>query len=119
MKRDIEIKLRVNQEEKDFINRCMQYVGIKSRNAYLVKLIRGVKFFPAKEIAETNELFSQIVRVYAGIGNNLNQLTKIANATDSLPEKERLEDIRKEVMLYKTELAKLWERLRRMLYGST
>lgn len=119
LKRSIDLTFRVNQEEYALIYKQMAAAGMKSRNAFLVKLIRGSTLYPAMEIAKTNLMFAEAIRQLRGIATNINQLAKIANATGQISVAgdltAALEDVKKQQSVFLS----LWTRLRSMLHGDS
>lgn len=119
IKRPIEVKLRVSQEEWNMIYKRMVDAKTKSRNDYLTKLIRGTTLFPRVEIETTNLMIKGLMRQLRGISTNINQLAKAANTTGDIPSIEMLNEIKSEIKQMTEEAGSLWDRLRVMLYGDT
>ena len=72
-RRTIEIKIRLNEEEADLLNRSVNKAGI-SRESYIRSLIKGM---PIKEQPSMDLI--DILRSLQSIGNNMNQIAVRAN----------------------------------------
>ena len=74
--RPIQLKVRVNQQEKEIIQQKMQQLGTTNMGAYLRKMaIDG--FILKLDMAEMKEMLSLMRR----ISSNINQIVKRANET--------------------------------------
>ena len=114
LKRDINLTFRVSEEERSLIYERMGETGIKSRNAFLVKLVKDSTLYPVKEITETNLMFAEAIR---GTATNINQITKVANATGQLATAEELEKALQEITKQHRVMLGLWNELRSLLNG--
>ena len=86
--REVQLKFRVTSEERELIGQKMEQLGTTNMAAYLRKMsIDG--YAVNLEIPELKELVS-LLR-YSG--NNLNQLTFIANATGLIDEAAYYENV--------------------------
>lgn len=80
--RPLEMKFRVSEEEAAFIHQKMERIGVRNREAYLRKMaIDG--YCVSLDLTAIREY----TRELNAIGNNLNQLTKVANAGGCISEK--------------------------------
>lgn len=78
IKRNHEIKLRLSDDEFDYLNKAVAKTGL-SREAYLRLIIQ--KIVPAeKPYPDLKETIDQLRR----IGNNLNQIAVVAHKTGSI-----------------------------------
>ncbi|MBC2047191.1 plasmid mobilization protein [Listeria booriae] len=85
--RNIDLKLRVNEEEKTFIEMKMKEAGITNREAYLRRMaIDGAII--VSNYDETKKLTMELNK----IGTNINQIARIAN-TDNKISKENIKKI--------------------------
>jgi ferritin len=57
-------------------------------------------------------------RLIRGIGTNINQLAKVANATKNTPSAHFLMDMHQEIQTMKKNLQPLWEEARRITWQS-
>ena len=74
--RPIQLKLRVNQQEKEIIQQKMQQLGTANMGAYLRKM--AIDGYVLKlDMAEMREMLSLLRR----ISSNVNQIAKRANET--------------------------------------
>ena len=74
--RPIQLKVRVNQQEKEIIQQKMQQLGTNNMGAYLRKM--AIDGFVLKlDMAEMKEVLSLMRR----ISSNINQIAKRANET--------------------------------------
>ena len=119
LKRNIDLTFRVNEEEYALIYKRMTEAGMKSRNAFLVKLVRDSKLYPVLEITKTNLMFNEAIRSLRGIATNINQLAKIANATGQLPGNGELIVALEEVKKQHAVMLNLWTQLRKVLHGDS
>lgn len=117
LKRDINLTFRVSEEERSLIYERMGETGIKSRNAFLVKLVKDSTLYPVKEITETNLMFAEAIRIIRGTATNINQLAKVANATGQLATAEELEKALQEITKQHRVMLGLWNELRSLLNG--
>ena len=77
--RPIEIKFRVNEQERDVIHQRMALMGIKNMAAYMRKISQD-GFIYNVEYPGLSEVRSQI----QAISNNINQIAKRVNSTDTI-----------------------------------
>ena len=119
LKRDISLTFRVSQEEGSLIYKRMTEAGIKSRNAFLVKLVRGSTLYPVKEITKTNLMFAEAIKIIRGTATNINQLAKIANATGHHADAEELKKALEEIAKQHRVIHGLWSQLRSLLSGNS
>lgn len=119
LKRNIDLTFRVNPEEYAIIYKRMSESGMKSRNAFLVKLLRGSTLYPVKEITKTNLMFAEAIRIIRGTATNINQLAKIANATGHHADAEELKKALEEIAKQHRVIHGLWSQLRSLLSGNS
>lgn len=85
--RNIDLKFRVNEEEKTFIEMKMKEAGITNREAYLRKMaIDGAII--VSNYDKTKKLTMELNK----IGININQIARVAN-TDNKISKENIKKI--------------------------
>ena len=100
--RPIQLKVRVNQQEKEIIQQKMQQLGATNMGAYLRKMaIDG--YILKLDMAEMKEMVSLLRR----ISSNVNQIAKRANETG------RVYDADLEEILNQQE--QLWSAARKVL----
>ena len=100
--RPIQLKLRVNQQEKEIIQQKMQQLGTTNMGAYLRKMaIDG--FILKLDMAEMKEMLSLMRR----ISSNINQIAKRANETGRVYDAD-LEEIQ-------NQQERLWSAMREVL----
>ena len=100
--RAIQLKLRVNQQEKEIIQQKMQQLGTNNMGAYLRKMaIDG--FILKLDMAEMKEMLSLMRR----ISSNVNQIAKRANETGRVYDVD-LEEIQ-------NQQEQLWSAMREVL----
>ena len=100
--RPIQLKVRVNQQEKEIIQQKMQQLGTTNMGAYLRKMaIDG--FILKLDMAEMKEMLSLMRR----ISSNINQIAKRANETGRVYDAD-LEEIQ-------NQQEELWSSMREML----
>lgn len=116
-KRPIELKLRVSQEEANLLQHKLAEAGM-NRNAYLVRLISGAIIFPKDELIRLNQKYVIMNRLLRGISTNINQITKVANATHAVPSAALLADMYQDVQTLRHNLQPLWDETRDVLWQS-
>ncbi|EAA0128574.1 plasmid mobilization relaxosome protein MobC [Listeria monocytogenes] len=85
--RNIDLKIRVTEEEKTFIEMKMKEAGITNREAYLRKMaIDGAII--VSNYDETKKLTLELNK----IGTNINQIVRVAN-TDNKISKDNIKKI--------------------------
>lgn len=100
--RPIQLKVRVNQQEKEIIRQKMQQLGTSNMGAYLRKMaIDG--FILKLDMAETKEMLSLMRR----ISSNINQIAKRTNETGRVYDTD-LEEIQ-------NQQEQLWTAMRNVL----
>lgn len=100
--RPIQLKVRVNQQEKEIIQQKMQQLGTNNMGAYLRKMaIDG--FILKLDMAEMKEMLSLMRR----ISSNINQIAKRANETGRVYDVD-LEEIQ-------NQQEQLWSAMREVL----
>ena len=100
--RPIQLKVRVNQQEKEIIQQKMQQLGTTNMGAYLRKMaIDG--FILKLDMAEMKEMLSLMRR----ISSNINQIAKRANETGRVYDAD-LEEIQ-------NQQEELWSSMREVL----
>ena len=117
LKRNIDLTFRVSQEERSLIYKRMGETGMKSRNAFLVKLVKDSTLYHVKEITKTNLMFAEAIRIIRGTATNLNRLAKVANTTGQHADAEELEKALQEITKQHRVMLGLWNELRSLLNG--
>ena len=79
VKRDICIKIRLSESERDLINEKMAAAGINNREAYMRKMICD-GYIVRMDFSDVREM----VRLLRNATNNLNQVARRANETRSI-----------------------------------
>ena len=84
-KRTQQITIRLTKQEKNHLNKQAQLAGVKIE-PFVRNLIAGsyIRERPA-------EYWGEMIRQLSAIGNNINQIAHIANATESV-DKEELQE---------------------------
>lgn len=72
--RSISVLVRLNQTEHEYLRRQVTASGL-SQEAYLRMLIAGCEIKP-----KPPEEYAQLLREVSAIGNNINQIAKVANS---------------------------------------
>jgi hypothetical protein len=116
-KRPIEVKFRLSEEEYQMLQRKLADAGV-NRNAFLVQLITGAEIYPRDMLLKLCIEYQIMNRLIRGIGTNINQIARVANATKAVPSKNLLVDMYQDVQVVKTNLQPLWEEARRMVWRS-
>lgn len=102
-KRDKKINFYVNEEEKQKIDFVKNGMKLDYRALYLL-LLEGAKVEKKVSCPEENERLKEVAYELKKIGNNVNQLAKVANTSGEI-EREKLDKIEKE-------LRNLWQYLK-------
>jgi hypothetical protein len=79
VKRNITIKIRLTEEEKEILEQRMRYAGLKNREAYLRKA--ALKGYILR--LDTSDL-REALRLLSNATSNINQVAKVANETRSI-----------------------------------
>ena len=87
--RTIELKVRLTDEENDLLKKNIESSGIKNKSSYVRKMI-----LDGYIIHQDYGVLKECVAALGRIGNNLNQLTKVANTYHdiNIPELTRMAD---------------------------
>lgn len=87
--RTIELKVRLTDEENDLLKKNIESSGIKNKSSYVRKMI-----LDGYIIHQDYGVLKECVAALGRIGNNLNQLAKVANTYHdiNIPELRRLAD---------------------------
>ena len=87
--RTIELKVRLTDEENDLLKKNIESSGIKNKSSYVRKMI-----LDGYIIRQDYGVLKECVAALGRIGNNLNQLAKVANTYHdiNIPELRRLAD---------------------------
>ena len=86
-RRDLYLKIRVNQEELDYIDRKFRESGMKSRSEF----VRAMIFEGYIAQVNENEL-KELTRIANNVANNINQIARRANVTNKVY-KEDIEEV--------------------------
>ena len=81
--RDIDIKFRVTEKERDMIDRRMAQSGVKNRRAYLLRMATDGQIVWL-ELDSVKEM----VRLLSNATNNINQIARRANTGGSIYAKD-------------------------------
>ena len=100
--RPIQIKFRVNEQEREVIRQRMALIGTTNLAAYMRKISQD-GFLYRVNIDGLPEICRQV----EAIGQNINQIAKRVNSTDTI----YAEDIRQ----IKAELERVWKLLKKIL----
>lgn len=90
-KRSIPQLFYISPDEKDFLDKKMKEAGIKNKSAYLRKMALD-GYIIRQDYTVLNKFVYELNR----IGNNLNQMTKIANTYGDV-DRSGLKDIEKDI----------------------
>ena len=112
LKRNITIKIRLTDEEKEILSQRMRCAGVQNREAFLRKMVFNgyVLRLDMSEVRET-------LRLLANATNNINQLAKRANenrsiyASDIIKLREEVGNMRLQV----SDLVKVFAKVRKLL----
>ena len=112
LKRNIEIKIRLTEEERDLLSRRMKESGIQNRELFLRKMA-FTGYILRLDMSEVHET----LRLLANATNNINQLAKRANETRSIYASDMIA-LREEVgnmRLQVSDAMKLFRKVRKFL----
>lgn len=116
-KRPIEVKVRLSESEFKQLQVKVAEAGM-NRNSFLVHLITGAEIYPRDMLMQLCLEYQIMNRLIRGIGTNVNQMAKVANATKSTPSAKLLVDMYQDVQTLRHNLQPLWEETRRMVWQS-
>jgi len=77
--RNVNLAFRVTEEEREMIERRMAQTGMKNMRAYIVKMA-----IDGRVIRVELESVREMVRLLSNATNNINQIARRANSTDSI-----------------------------------
>ena len=77
--RNINLSMKITQEERDMIERRMAQAGMKTIRAYVVKMA-----IDGRVISVELESVREMVRLLSNISNNINQIAKKSNETGNV-----------------------------------
>lgn len=115
--RPIELKFRLSQDEYELLQKNLSEARM-NRNAYLVRLITGATIFPKDQLIQLNLEHTMMNRLLRGIGTNINQIAKTANANHATPSAALLTDMYQDVQTLRNSLGPLWDETRETLWQS-
>lgn len=116
-KRNIEVKFRVTEQEYDTLMKKVKESGL-SRNAFLVRTIKGQKIYPVKNLHELNEKVDSLLVQVRGMATNINQVAKIANKRKDIPAYEYLSFLKIAVQTISTDVQTVFTSIREVLHGN-
>lgn len=116
-RRPIELKFRLSQDEYELLQRNLAATGM-NRNAYLVRLISDATIYPKDQLIQLNLQHTMMNRLLRGIGNNINQIAKVANTNHATPSVALLADMYQDVQTLRHNLQPLYDETRKSLYGN-
>jgi len=100
--RPIQIKFRVNEQEREVIRQRMELMGVTNLAAYMRKISQDGFLYRVNI-----DGLPEICKAVEAIGQNINQIAKRVNTTDTV----YAEDIRQ----VKAELNQIWKLLNKIL----
>ena len=100
--RSIQIKFRVNEQEREVIRQRMELMGVTNLAAYMRKISQDGFLYRVNI-----DGLPEICKAVEAIGQNINQIAKRVNTTDTV----YAEDIRQ----VKAELNQIWKLLNKIL----
>lgn len=89
LKRPLEIKIRLNYKEFNLLSKNVKKSGM-SRESYIRSLING--YIPREKPTRD---YSTVIKELRCIGNNLNQMAKVANTKRDFDEKMYINEVAK------------------------
>ena len=93
--RNINLSMKITQEERDMIERRMAQAGMKTIRAYVVKMA-----IDGRVISIELESVREMVRLLSNISNNINQIAKKSNETGNVHAQD--------VEILQGEVEKIW-----------
>ena len=93
--RNINLSMKITQEERDMIERRMAQAGMKTIRAYVVKMA-----IDGRVISVELESVREMVRLLSNISNNINQLTRKTHETGNIHAQD--------VEILKNEVESIW-----------
>lgn len=114
-KRNLEIKLMLNEGEYESLTQKVQQSGM-NRSAFLRRLIKGQTIYPIAPLLQINVQLDSYLKRLRGIATNLNQIAKFANTYHTLPELSCLTFATREMQ---NTIGLVFSLLREVLYGNS
>lgn len=116
-KRNNTVTVRVSDEKLKVINERISLSGM-TKQSYLINSLMGAKTVSKEEVAlwkDVNARIADIQLKLRGIGTNINQMARRANAENVLPLEQRLIEIGVTIENIRRECEAPWQSLRYLI----
>lgn len=117
-KRNIEIKLMLNEGEYERLTQKVQQSGM-NRSAFLRRLIKGQMIYPIVPLLQLNLQIDSCLKQLRGIAVNINQIARYANTYHGLPELSYLNKMAQATREMQNTIGPVFSVLREVLYGDS
>lgn len=117
-KRNIEIKLMLNEGEYERLIQKVQQSGM-NRSAFLRRLIKGLTIYPIAPLLQLNLQIDSCLKQLRGIAVNINQIARYANTYHGLPELSYLNEMAQATREMQNTIGPVFSLLREVLYGDS
>lgn len=109
-KRNQNISFRLSDDEKKIFDDLQTRTGLP-KNCLIMNILSDATLAPieyTEALKELNIATAYLTEQVKRIGINLNQLTRVANATGNVDALHKLDDIKKELIILQDRCEKLW-----------
>ena len=113
-KRNRAITIRMNDTEMEILNNKLKKTGI-TQQAFVIGAIKQAVILPVEGLRTLKDIsltFADLIRQLRGMANNINQLAHWANVTGLTPEKQQLNEISRQIEIYRRESEQIWQSIR-------
>ena len=113
-KRNRAITVRMNDSEMEILNSKLKKTGI-TQQAFVIGAIKQAVILPVEGLRTLKDIsltFADLIRQLRGMANNINQLARWAHVTGLIPEKQQLNEISRQIEIYRRESEQIWQSIR-------
>ena len=117
LKREYQVKFRMNKEEYEILKEKLEASG-QTQQSFLINSIGSGIIVSKEEIEELRKLnrqFEDLIRQIKGMATNVNQMAYVANARGDLPKVFQLQELGQDIQIYRRECEERWQSIRRLI----
>jgi len=113
-KRNKTISYRLTEEENNMLRAREKEAGM-NRSQFYLSAIRSATIYPRDELIRIGQQLKEVTIALNHIGNNVNQMTKVANAKGYVPGVNELEKVRSDLNQAIKLESTLWQFLKSLI----